>query len=88
MSLRTAEQAQLLWYVHSAHDEVLSLLLEGGVPYLVLTMATMAAILFDIHRHRDAKRADPLLRAMMVAMALVLACAMVDITLDVPAMAV
>lgn len=87
MSLRTAEQAQLLWYVHSAHDEVLSLLLEGGVPYLVLTMATMAAILFDIHRHRDAKRADPLLRAMMVAIALVLACAMVDITLDVPAMA-
>lgn len=87
MSLRTADQAHLLWYVHSAHDEVLSLLLEGGVPYLVLTMATMAAILLDIHRHRDAKRADPLLRAMMVATALVLACAMVDITLDVPAMA-
>ncbi|HJO67241.1 MAG TPA: O-antigen ligase family protein [Sphingomonas sanguinis] len=87
MSLRTAEQANLLWYVHSAHDEVLSLLLEGGVPYLLLTMATMAAILLDIHRHRDAKRADPLLRAMMVATTLVLACAMVDITLDVPAMA-
>ncbi|WP_294202716.1 O-antigen ligase family protein [uncultured Sphingomonas sp.] len=87
MSLRTAEQAHLLWYVHSAHDEILSLLLEGGVPYLVLTIMTMAAILLDIHRHRDAKRADPLLRAMMVATALVLPCAMVDITLDVPAMA-
>ena len=87
MSLRTAAQANFLWYVHSAHDEILSLLLEGGVPYLVLTIATAAAILFTIHRQRDARRADPLLRAMMVATAFVLACALVDITLDVPAMA-
>jgi O-antigen ligase len=87
MSLRTAAQATLLWYVHSAHNQILSMLLEGGVPYLVLATATLAAILLAIHRRRDPKRADPLLRAMMVATTFVLACAMVDITLDVPAMA-
>lgn len=87
MSLRTAAQATLLWYVHSAHNQILSLLLEGGVPYLALATATVAAILLAIHRGRDPKRADPLLRAMMVATSFVLACAMVDITLDVPAMA-
>lgn len=85
-SLRTAAQATL-WYVHSPHNEILSLLLEGGVPYLVLASATVGAILLAIHRQTDRRRADPLLRAMLAAAAFVFACAMVDITLDVPAMA-
>lgn len=85
-SLRDAGTASL-WYVHSAHNEVLSLLLEGGVPYLALACATVGAMLFAIWRQNDRQRADPLLRAMLVAAAFVFACSMVDITLDVPAMA-
>lgn len=86
-SLHTIHDATMLWYIHSPHNMVLSLLIEGGLPYSLLLAATVLAILLAIARRRGSDRQDPLLRSVLAAVGLIAACSMVDIALDVPAIA-
>ncbi len=79
--------AQGLWRVNSAHNLVLQFLLDGGLVYF--TMLTIAAILIArvlVKRGAALKwgqGSDGIVGALFIA----IASAMVDIALDVPAMA-
>ena len=92
---RLAEQ---FWNINSAHNVVLQILLNGGLPYLALVCGGVLLLWRDIVRyvHGGASRWRERLaawkdlgaarRAALCACALMLACASVDIVLDVPAM--
>lgn len=79
--------AQLLWTVNSPHNLVLQLVLEGGMGFLILLSA--AALL--IARWSIASLVERALLVdrlgVMLAILAAIACTMVDIALDVPAIA-
>ncbi len=86
-AMHSVQEARDLWFVNSAHNEVLSLLLFGGWPYLALMIGAVGLMLAKIFRHRRSRMQDPILRSMLAALLLMLSCAMDDIALDVPALA-
>jgi hypothetical protein len=79
-------EAHVAWYVHAPHNIVLSLLMTGGYPYLVLMVALAGALLFPFFRRAHRLR-EPAVVAAVVALGLILICASTDIALDMPAIA-
>lgn len=79
-------EAHVAWYVHAPHNIVLSLLMTGGYPYLLLMLALVGALLFPFFRRAHRLR-EPAVVAAVVALGLILACASTDIALDMPAIA-
>ena len=80
------QTARELWYVHAPHSVILSLLVTGGWPYLLLMTLTGSLMATRIARAGVTKRQDPMLRGLVAALVLILLCAQVDIQLDVPAL--
>ncbi|PSJ38273.1 hypothetical protein C7I55_17595 [Sphingomonas deserti] len=78
--------AQALWMVNSAHNLFLQLLLQGGLPYLLLICLAAgwvgSGIVGQGRRSLWAGGSDALVAALFV----VFACSMIDIVLDVPGM--
>lgn len=79
-------EARIAWYVHAPHNVVLSLLMTGGYPYLVLMIALTGALLFPFFRRAHRLR-EPAVVGAVVALGLILVCASTDIALDMPAIA-
>ncbi|WP_322964450.1 O-antigen ligase family protein [Sphingomonas fuzhouensis] len=79
-------EAHVAWYVHSAHNVILSLLMTGGYPYLAMMVALVVALLFPFFRRAHRMR-EPVVVATVVALGLILVCASTDIALDMPALA-
>lgn len=79
--------AQELWTVNSAHNLVFQLLVEGGVGYVLLLMAAAIWTGWRVVGNLRRPDADPWRAGGVAALAVVVACAMVDIALDVPALA-
>lgn len=79
--------AQELWTVNSAHNLIFQLLIEGGVGYLLLLTAAAATIGWRVIGNLRRPDTDPWRAGGVGALAVVVACAMVDIALDVPALA-
>jgi O-antigen ligase len=78
--------AEGIWNVRSPHDIILQLMLNGGLPYLLL----MGVVLFwqgrAIWRTLKLRTASSATIGLIAATFLILGCAMVDIVLDVTAM--
>lgn len=85
-ALRSTADASQIWYVHSPHNLVLSLLLAGGWPYLLLMLAAAATLAWPAIRLSLAHR-QPMTIAVLLSIGVTLVCASVDITLDIPAFA-
>lgn len=83
--LRSPAEAAEFWYINDAHNSVLQLLLEGGWPYLLLLTAAIGVAMWKVLITRRRHSRDPLLRGTVLALLLMLGCAMTDIALSVPA---
>lgn len=84
-SLQSMSDASNFWYVNAPHNVVLSLLLQGGWPYLILISLAIAIMFAHMLLTRRQSRADPRLKSVIGALLLILGCSIVDIALDVPA---
>ncbi|WP_293978844.1 O-antigen ligase [Sphingobium sp.] len=82
--LTTPRYAQANWAVNSPHNVVLQLLLQGGLPYTLLTIAGFALGGWQIAQimRRRWTRDTGLILALL---GLLLGCGMIDLTLDMPA---
>lgn len=85
-ALTATADAARIWFVHSPHNLLLSLLLVGGWPYLVLIVVAAALLAWPAIRSSSVRR-HPMMRASALSIGVILACASVDITLDIPAFA-
>jgi O-antigen ligase len=77
--------AQHLWAVNSAHNIFLQLMLQAGLPYMLLIVAAALWVAYGATmalRHGDGSSEAP---SLMVAVLVVVGCAMDDIALDMPA---
>ena len=87
-TMHDPSQAAMFWYINAPHNIILSILLEGGWPYLILWTTLLTGIAYQTVSGRNGRnRQDPLMRAIQASCLLIACSAMVDITLDVPAMA-
>lgn len=84
-ALGDPRQAQALWTVNSPHDFVLGLMLQGGVPYLVLIGTAGLLIAWRTAEAMRRQHAREERRAFVGGTAIVLGCSLLDIALDVPA---
>lgn len=78
-------EAQALWMVNSPHNFVLQLLIEGGIPYLLLIVAVAVCVAIGIARAARSGVSDGR-EGFGAAIVIVLVCATLDIALDVPAL--
>ncbi len=97
--LTDERMAEQFWNINSAHNVLLQITLNGGLPYLALICGTVLLLWRDIVRyvHGGAlhwrarlvawKNLGSARRSVLCLCALMLACASVDIVLDVPTMA-
>lgn len=85
--LANPADAAIFWYINAPHNALLSILIEGGWPYLAMWCGLLAGITWQVWRWRRSERQDAVVNAIAAACILILGCSMVDITLDVPAMA-
>lgn len=76
--------AMTFWYVHSPHNVILSLLMAGGFPYLLLLVAAIVMAGMQVVRHRRADRSNPMLRAAVAGIGVIAVGSLVDIQADVP----
>ncbi|WP_336966212.1 O-antigen ligase family protein [Sphingobium aquiterrae] len=79
--------APATWTVNSAHNLLLQLLLNGGLPYAALMILAGGRLARDINQRWPWRAWSALQRGLVFAVILFLACAMVDIVLDFPATA-
>lgn len=86
-TIRGALEAADFGYINSAHNELIELVIEGGAIFAVLALVTGILMTFVIWRSGLGRRGLPLPRAAMAAILLIAGEAMVDIALDVPAVA-
>lgn len=82
--LTSLEAASALSTVNSPHNILLQLVLVGGLPYALLIGAAAALWLRDFFARVKSKRLSAHRAAPLAALALLLASAMVDISLDYP----
>lgn len=82
-------RASLLWYVNAAHNAVLQMIIEGGVPYALLVVIGLAMIAYRIvaELFSAARRGRTLLVALIAALVGITLTGLVDISLNVPAVA-
>lgn len=83
--LSDAALAQELWSVNAAHNILIQLVIDAGLPYLVLIALFMLRVARDIFR---ALRVRPSLLewGKLLAVGIILVNAMVDIVLEIPMM--
>ena len=79
------EEANMLWFVNSAHDVFLSLLINGGWPYLILMMLFIGSLLRPLI-WRAGRKQGMILASSVGALGVLLVCSSVDIVLDMPGM--
>ncbi len=79
--------AQLLWTVNAPHNLFLGLLLEGGIGYLLLLAAAAALVARRVLTNLRHEGLHDIASGVFVGILAVFGCAMVDIALDVPALA-
>jgi O-antigen ligase len=86
-SLAGIRETQAIWMTNSPHTIVLRLIIDAGLPYLVMILASaivIAAQVTQAARHRGIALDEV---ALIAAIAVILGSAMVDIALEVPALA-
>jgi hypothetical protein len=83
-SLAAPDEALRLWFVNSAHNEPISLVIEHGWPFLALLLWGMIAMLAPFFR--AGKRHSAAAVATFAALCLLVGESLVDIALDVPAL--
>jgi O-antigen ligase len=86
-SLTDPITAQHLWAVNSAHNLFLQLWIQAGIPYLALILLAAGWVGFGIARNLRRDRVDLQGLSLLIAILIVIGCSMVDIALDVPAIA-
>ncbi|MET1755181.1 O-antigen ligase family protein [Novosphingobium sp. RD2P27] len=84
-SLDNPVLGKTLWYVNSAHNIVLQLALEGGLPYLALMFLAGLRIARDVLPLIWSGRMSIVFVGVFAMSMQILVCALVDIALDVPA---
>jgi len=77
--------AQAVWMVNSAHNALIGLTLQAGLPFLLLILLAGAGMVATILRRSQGPR-DLDGWSMMIGVAIVIGSGMVDIALDVPAL--
>ena len=77
--------AQAVWMVNSAHNVLIGLTLQAGLPFLLLILLAGAGMIATIVRRSEGPR-DLDRWSMMIGIAIVIGSGMVDIALDVPAL--
>lgn len=74
-----------LWYVNSAHNVVIQMIIEGGPGYPMLVGAGLAVMLWQIVRGQPSvDRGGTLLLSFQAALLVILAGGMVDVALNMP----
>src|SRR5579859_6070426 len=84
--LGQVRQAQAIWMTNSPHNIMLRLMIDAGLPYLVLIMAAGIAILIRIVRAARARSLDEEELGLLLAAAIMLGSSLIDIALEVPAL--
>lgn len=85
LAMQTPADARLLWYVNSAHNIILSLLIEHGIIFLAVLTLTAGMMLAPFTTSLRQAPANPVRASAIVACLVIVCCASVDIALDVPA---
>lgn len=80
-------QAQTMWSANAAHNIALALVIEAGLPFLLLTCAALLWIAVRVARRQRAQRFDPRVAGLAAALLVMIGNATVDIALDVPGVA-
>ncbi len=94
LAMRDPFSAANFWYIHSPHNWALRLFMTGGLPYAMLLIVLVAALLSPVSRFyapwvvvqngRNGNRGRPLSLGMLAAALLSVICGWTDIALDVP----
>jgi O-antigen ligase len=84
-SLPDAQAAQEFWTVNSAHNIFLQLAIDGGLPFLLLSLLAAALIVRPIVKRVRARGTSMMMLSIMLSIAIMVGNACVDIALDVPA---
>jgi O-antigen ligase len=86
-SLAGIRETQAIWMTNSPHNIVLRLVIDAGLPYLLLILASAIVIAAQVAlaARRRGIALDEV--ALIAAIAVILGSAMVDIALEVPALA-
>lgn len=82
--LTTPRFAEAMWAVNSAHNGLLQIAINGGVPYLAFILAASLYVCGQILAGCRARWSGET-AGIAIAIFLIVACGMIDITLDVPA---
>lgn len=83
----TPVQATVLWNFRAAHNAPLQAALEGGTPFLILILAAIGLWLWPTARPSPRSGQRSTLRGVAGAVIVAFACSLVDIALNVPAVA-
>lgn len=83
-SLGSPSEALLLWFVNSAHNKPLGLVIEHGWPFLLLVLTAIVVLLLPFYRAR--KHQSPVSISVLAALCVLAGQSLVDIALDVPAL--
>ncbi len=86
-SLESLRETQAIWMTNSPHDIVLRLIIDAGLPYLLLIVASGSVITVQIAiaARRRGMTLDEI--ALLTAILIILGSAMIDIAMEVPAIA-
>jgi O-antigen ligase len=75
----------ILWNLGAAHNAPIQAALEAGWPFLLLITAGIVIAVMKTVQARRMETPDPLMMAQLLAVALIFACSLADIALNVPA---
>jgi O-antigen ligase len=81
------DNVEALWNFRSAHNALLQMQIEGGLVFTLALVAAVAMMATASIRTFQRRAVDPVVLASIAAMGLIFGCAMVDIALNVPAIA-
>jgi O-antigen ligase len=79
--------APIMWDFGAAHSAVTQAALEGGLPFLVLLLAALGAVVHGLIRRPSNRELGAISTAGLAAVVLAVICSFVDIALNVPGVA-
>ena len=87
MAALRPDNVEALWNFRAAHNALLQMLIEGGLVFTLALVAAVALMASASIRTFRRRAVDPVVLASIAGMGLIFGCAMVDIALNVPAIA-
>jgi O-antigen ligase len=84
--LSDVREAQAIWTANSPHNIALRLMLDAGLPYLLFIALAGSRILIQFVQAARSRSMNPQEAALLLAIAMMLGSASIDIALEIPAL--